>query len=194
MNIEVYRKLVRIAAGMMAVMFWGLSVYFSQGGFGVAMPEMAWIGWVLALGVTVIEIVWNIDGFGHNLTLMIIGLAAYAYGVWSNIIGIMAVQGVNINEMDAGWLIKIIFPVLLGIALEIAPEPLLLWSFVGAHQEDLLSNVFNRVGEARKPVVAPIMRTGSVERPAMSMPQRIAVSEQREEMKGVHVLGRRGND
>lgn len=120
-----YTQLVHLLAIGVAIILWFVSVQFSADGFNFALPRFAWMGYVLALAVTVIELVFNEEGMNHSLTLVAVGLLAYLYGVVTNIIGIWAAQGspdVAANPM------ALVFPVILGFFLEIAPEPLLLKS------------------------------------------------------------------
>ena len=139
MTRDQYLTFLRIAAFITAIGLWLVSVYFSADGFGIEVPSVAWIGIVLALSVTVIELVFNRDGVHHNYTLILTGLAAYAYGIYTNIIGILAAQGNNMSFSGA-----VIFPVILALFLEIVPEPLMLWALMGVNFDDLLSKMFSK--------------------------------------------------
>ena len=120
-----YEQLIHLLAIGIAVVLWFVSVQFSVDGFNFALPKFAWVGYVLAIAVTVIELVFNEEGMNHSLTLVAVGLLAYFYGVITNIIGIWSAQG---SPDLAANPIALIFPIVLGFFLEIAPEPLLLKS------------------------------------------------------------------
>lgn len=143
MNEKRYEQLIHLLAIGVAVVLWFVSVQFSADGFKFALPRYAWIGYVLAIAVTVIELVFNEEGMNHSLTIVAVGLLSYAYGIVTNILGIWAAQGSpDISANPIG----ILFPALLGFFLEIAPEPLLLWGLIGTGARDFLSQLVNSKG------------------------------------------------
>src|SRR5262245_22364730 len=112
-----YEQLVHLMAVVVAAVLWFVSVQFSADGFKFVLPQYAWVGYVLAISVTVIELVFNEEGMSHSLTVVAIGLLSYAYGIVTNILGIWAAQG---SPDIASNPISIAFPALLGLFLEIA--------------------------------------------------------------------------
>lgn len=158
MNKGTYMMFLRWIAAATAIGMWALSVKFSKDGFDFTVPDMAWAGTLLALFVTAIQLVWNKEGANGNLTLMAVGVAAYLYGIYTNVTGIMAAQGItDITSQPMSML----FPLILGIFLEITPEPLLVWGLIGSSfGGDFLSNIFNATQSGRsfapeKPKGAP---------------------------------------
>lgn len=140
MNEKRYEQLIHLLAIGVAIVLWFISVQFSADGFKFALPRYAWVGYVLAIAVTVIELVFNEEGMNHSLTIVAVGLLSYAYGVVTNILGVWAAQGspdIAANPM------AILFPALLGFFLEIAPEPLLLWGLMGTGARDFLAHLVN---------------------------------------------------
>lgn len=144
MNEKRYEQLIHLLAIGVAVILWFISVQFSADGFKFALPRYSWIGYVLAIAVTVIELVFNEEGMNHSLTLVAVGLLSYAYGVVTNILGIWAAQG---SPDVAANPVSIIFPLLLGFFLEVAPEPLLLWGLMGTGARDFLAHLVNNSGK-----------------------------------------------
>ncbi len=140
MNEKRYEQLIHLLAIGVAIVLWFISVQFSADGFKFALPRYAWVGYVLAIAVTVIELVFNEEGMNHSLTVVAVGLLSYAYGIVTNILGIWAAQG---SPDIAANPIAIVFPALLGFFLEIAPEPLLLWGLMGTGARDFLSQLIN---------------------------------------------------
>ncbi len=140
MNEKRYEQLIHLLAMGVAIVLWFISVQFSADGFKFALPSYAWIGYVLALSVTVIELVFNEEGMNHSLTLVAVGLLSYGYGIVTNILGIWAAQG---SPDLASNPVGIVFPAVLGFFLEIAPEPLLLWGLMGTGARDFLSQLLN---------------------------------------------------
>lgn len=143
MNEKRYEQLIHLLAAGVAIVLWFVSVQFSVDGFKFALPHFAWIGYVLAISVTVIELVFNEEGMQHSLTLVAVGLLAYLYGVVTNIIGIWAAQGAPDIATNP---IAIVFPAVLGFFLEIAPEPLLLWGLMGTGARDFLEHLISSGG------------------------------------------------
>lgn len=153
MSEEWYATIKRIASIIVAIALWYLSLQFSVEGFSIQVPELAWAGWILGLSVTVIELIFTSQNRGRNVTLTFLGITAYTYGVWSNVVGIHASRGIDGGEY-AGW----IFSVVLGLILEIAPEPLFLWGFLGEDTEegDFVSTLTRLwVGFQKRPVGRP---------------------------------------
>ena len=140
MNEKRYEQLIHLLAIGVAIVLWFISVQFSADGFKFALPRYAWVGYVLAIAVTVIELVFNEEGMNHSLTIVAVGLLSYAYGIVTNILGIWAAQG---SPDVASNPVAIVFPALLGFFLEIAPEPLLLWGLMGTGARDFLSQLIN---------------------------------------------------
>jgi hypothetical protein len=135
-----YYVFLRFLAVLVAVVMWIVSVQFSMDGFNFNVKDLSWVGLVLALSITAIELIWNKGGMTAGLTLLVAGILAYMYGIWTNIIGILTAQGIaGVPENP----MSLIFPIILGFFLEVTPEPLLVWGLLGASIEgDLLSNLF----------------------------------------------------
>ena len=140
MNETHWKAFLRILAAVTAVGLWSMSVIFSVDGFNFQISGKSWMGIVLGLAVTSIELVWNREGGNHNLTIFITGLLAYIYGVMTNFLGIIGGQGATI-ETAAPFVL--VFSGVLSFLLEVVPEPLILWAMVGVSSEDLLSRLFN---------------------------------------------------
>ncbi len=140
-------KLKRWIAVIVAIVLWGLSMKFSVTGFGngVSKNDM-WIGWLMALIITAIELIWNGQRDRTNLTLWSAGMACYIYGIYTNVVGLLYWQG---NNFDKAWNNPSlwIFPICLGMFLEIVAEPLFIWGLTGNHLGgDFLGNLFGNKG------------------------------------------------
>jgi hypothetical protein len=151
------RKLYRILAALAAIGVWGVSVTFSMDGFAFLMENQKYstIGLVLALTVTVVELVWSHDKNQSGLGLAAIGLACYAYGIITNVIGVNQARGTE------GWQP---FSIALGLFLEIAPEPLFVWAVYGPNSEGSFFD--NLLGKGSKALsVTPQKQDQSHNRP-----------------------------
>jgi len=141
MHLKHYARLLRLVAAACALLLWFVSIAFSNQGFGFEVPGWSWVGFVLSIAITVLELVFNRDGLRHNLTLAAVGLSAYAYGIYTNVVGILLAQGLNPDRMFLDRPLQILFPVLVGLMLEVVPETLLLWALFGGQVPDLLSEL-----------------------------------------------------
>lgn len=136
-----WMRLKKFMAVLVAIALWFASMRFSYEGFNLSLPEMAWLGWILAIAVTVIELVFNTDIQKLNMTLFFAGLIAYAYGIWTNVAGFFAVQGGTFESLKSEPL-SLLFPFLVGIFLEVVPEPLFVWGIGASDKGDPLGNLF----------------------------------------------------
>lgn len=153
MTPEMYNKFLRVLGAGMAIVFWAVSMNFSYDGFDISVPGMSWVGVVLAIGVTVVELIWNKQGMNGNLTLVAAGLLCYVYGMYTNVAGILYAQGLTMDTVLATPE-NILFPLILGMFLEVVPEPLLVWGLVGVTDGgDLLGNLFGSVKASVQPQV-----------------------------------------
>lgn len=141
MNERRYSQLIRLAAVVIAVLMWFVSVQFSVDGFNFVLPRYQWVGILLAVAVTVIELVFNEEGMHHSLTIIAAGLLSYVYGSATNILGIWVAQGAPDPSVNP---VLLLFPAVVGFFLEVAPEPLLMWGLVGSGMRDLLEHLIRR--------------------------------------------------
>ncbi len=142
-----YEQMIHLLACGVAVLLWFISVQFSVDGFGFILPKYKWMGYLLALSITVIELVFNEEGMQHSLTVVAIGILSYLYGIVTNVLGIWQAQGGG----DAGQNpLILLFPVVLGFFLEVAPEPLFIWGLLGTGMRDLLGHLFGTTGDNNK--------------------------------------------
>jgi hypothetical protein len=143
------KKILAILTGL-ALMF--VSMYFSNLGFGFGMDDknLGTIGVVLAIAITVIELVFNgqLQYNKQNFTIYAIGLFAYLYGISTNVMGFWSAQHVVINSLSDIGTMRAIFGLLLGLFLEIAPEPLIVYGLIGISdtEGDMIGALLNTFG------------------------------------------------
>lgn len=143
MNKDTYITILRILSTLVAFSLWMVSMNFSINGFGIQIPEYAWVGLVLGFSVTIIELIWNKQGSDTNLTIMFVGVLAYIYGIYTNMIGISDAQGLSGSITDN--LGSTVFAFILAVVLEITPEPLFVWGITGlVDSGDFLTNLFGK--------------------------------------------------
>lgn len=122
-----------------AIACWGLSMYFSKEGFSVDNTVMLWVGWVLAAIVTVVELVFNSPTQKLSLTLIIVGILCYVYGIWTNVTGFW-----NLQHPQGEFVVfstKSMLSWFVGFIMEVLPEPLFMWGIAAAFDGDFLGNL-----------------------------------------------------
>jgi len=134
-----YLGLKRLLATTAAVGLWGVSMYFSYKGFEFESTEILWFGIVMALVVTVVELVFNTKISKLNPTLLGAGILCYMYGVYTNVTGFYVLQHGELIGFFTGtnWLI----PVFAGVVSEVLPEALFAWGIGAFDDGDLIGNI-----------------------------------------------------
>lgn len=122
-----------------AIACWGLSMYFSKEGFSVDNTVMLWVGWVLAAIVTVVELVFNSPTQKLSLTLIIVGILCYVYGIWTNVTGFWNLQHPQVEFVVFST--KSMLSWFVGFIMEVLPEPLFMWGIAAAFDGDFLGNL-----------------------------------------------------
>lgn len=121
-----------------ALVAWGVSVWFSKQGFSIDAPNSSWLGWILAGIVTIVELVFNSRTQKLSLTLIVVGVMCYGYGVYTNITGFWIYQNPGIQFTFGEHSILSMF---VGAILEVLPEPLFMWGIGSELEGDLLGNL-----------------------------------------------------
>jgi len=136
-------KIYKWLAILAALGAWALSVMFSMDGLAFVMnnEKYQYVGLGIALIITVVELVWSRDGTDNGLTMNVLGLACYAYGIYTNVIGITVAQGNSGNIT--------LFAIAAGLFLEVAPEKLFLRGLLGPNKEGgFFENLFGNAKRA----------------------------------------------
>jgi hypothetical protein len=148
MDKEKLSSFVRIMGICFAIALWVVSIYFSADGFGIVSNGMEWVGYILALGITVMELIFLEEGKNHSLTLYFFGLGAYMYGVGTNVIGLLYAQGHNWG-MVAHNPAVLLSPLVVGIFIEVLPEPLLEYCLTGESFLDVVGSILGGIGSGK---------------------------------------------
>ena len=117
-----------------------VSMQFSQNGFGFKEESIALAGWVLAIAVTVAQFVFNSRVRNLNWTITFLGIVAYVYSIWTNLIGFYNYQGKTLT-LETLLDFSALLPVFASAFMDIFPEAILSWAFNSAGEGDLIGNV-----------------------------------------------------
>lgn len=136
LNKNKWDAFVKLSSMLMAIVFLIISSQFSVAGFGISVHEKKWVGWAMALGLIVLELIWNrmVKDFESNWKefpiLFFAGLVGYVYGIYTNIVGINYLSGVEIHGFNQFIDTFTSQPIqtCVGIMVEIVPESMLIWA------------------------------------------------------------------
>ena len=117
-----------------------VSMQFSQNGFGFKGEDIAMSGWVLAIAVTVAQFVFNSRVRNLNWTITVLGIMAYDYSIWTNIVGFYAFQG-KVVTVDMLLTFDAILPIFASAFMDIFPEAIISYAFNASGEGDLIGNV-----------------------------------------------------
>lgn len=140
------KKLFLVLVGLAGL---AVSYSFSVDGFGIDVEGKRWAGWVMGFLITGFQLVLNAkkDGKSLSTTLVVLGLIAYIYGIWTNVNGILLSQGDGFtitNAIKTKQASALVLPSVIGFLLEVGPEPLLAYAIFG---NAALIDVFGSLGD-----------------------------------------------
>lgn len=103
-----------------------------RGGFGFKDGELWWVGWVLAAAANGAQFMLTSKFQDLNLGIVVLGLSAYVYSIFTNVIGIEGLQ-VEKNSYIAWGA---------GFFLDIYPEMAIAWALRASREGDLIGNLW----------------------------------------------------
>lgn len=124
MNEKSYDKVIKWLGIVFAAVTLLISIFFSSWGFAFDMNNYSWAILVsLALGATITVIELNGQKSDRvDPVFRVIWLLSYAYGTYTNVVGLSQIRGGAFEWHDY------ILPILVGLFIEIVPEKLFLKS------------------------------------------------------------------
>ena len=121
-----------------------ISIEFSAQGLAFeTRGKYAVLGYFLAFFVTALQIALNRKSTHASYALVLSGIGAYLYSISTNIMGMIALRGYD--NLRAAWTVEpelVIIAFAFGLAIDVAPEPLLFWSITGiADGQDIVGHL-----------------------------------------------------
>lgn len=122
----------RVMLLLCSILMWMVSIVFSYIGFKSDVRNewyFAIFALILSASVTALELYLNSQTFdfeGVDFGLIILwigGLFAYAYGIWTNIIGVATMMLGSSDLNTVRWSVQVV-PIIVGVLLEVLPEPM----------------------------------------------------------------------
>lgn len=132
-----FLKIKRLLALITAVGVLWASIVFSKNGFNFETnSDYIWIGWLLAVAATSAEFMLASDFRKLNWSIVALGLAAYTYSIWSNIMGFQDLRGKDTTD---------VFSVSASIFMDVYPEVTIAWALGESKLGDVLGNLWRSV-------------------------------------------------
>lgn len=126
-----FTRFKRFLAGVSGIAVLGASMYLSKEGVGFP-PDLIVLGWVIAIALSSAEFMFNSSFEELNWTMIMIGVGAYIYSIFTNVKGFMFYRGVETFDATS------IFG---GMFMDIYPELAIAWALKESKVGDLLGNV-----------------------------------------------------
>lgn len=150
MDDERWDKAKRVFYFIVAIGLWVASFKFSVAGFNIEVADAAWVGWILGATITAFELAFNsrIAGKDRNLTIYVVGIVCYVYGVLSNFIGLWGPRDLSFDSIMNNGLTTL-FLLVISLIGEIGPEVLMVKA-LGVNDKsgegDFIKNFFSSSG------------------------------------------------
>lgn len=132
-------NLLRKTAVVIGLFLLGVSIFWSQDGFNFNLAGdsggsdvAVFVGWGLAISVSVVQFVFSTNYRELNASLITFGVLAYVYSIYTNYQGITHFQGEAANSVGA-WI--------LGFVMDGVPEPLIAWGLRESLSGDFIGNL-----------------------------------------------------
>jgi hypothetical protein len=110
------------------------SLIFSKNGFQFEVSdEYAWLGWLLASAATSAQFMMTSDFRKINWSILTLGIAAYIYSIYTNIIGF--------HSLREGQDVYDLINVLGAVFMDVYPEVAIAWALGESKLGDLVGNL-----------------------------------------------------
>lgn len=123
-----------------------ISIFWSQDGFNFSLAGSSgggqfalYFGWFIAFAVCIIQFVFSTNFKELNPSLLLFGVLAYVYSIYTNYQGIIHFQGLQPSPLGAG---------ILAVFMDAVPEPLIAWGLYESMQGDLVGNLMKWVNSS----------------------------------------------
>lgn len=132
-----FTRIKRWVIGISGFLIAYCSIMLTKQGVGLT-GDMAWMGTAVALGLFCAELMFNSNFDELNWTILLLGLGAYLYSIWTNIEGFYFYRGIegnlwtNFDVSNLGG----------GLFMDIYPELAIAWAMKESKIGDLFGNLF----------------------------------------------------
>ena len=130
-----FTKIKRLLVGISGILLAICSVILSKRGVGIT-GDLAWMGTVIALSLFCAELMFNSSFDELNWTMLVLGLGAYIYSIWTNVEGFYYYRGISGN-LWSNFDTTNFFG---GMFMDIYPELAIAWALGESKIGDLIGN------------------------------------------------------
>jgi hypothetical protein len=138
-----YKSLKKFLAVITGLLVLYVSWILSAQGFALS-KEAIWIGYVIALAVTSAELIFNTRVRELNWTIVVVGVLAYTYSIYTNIAGFF-----SNSYIQFGMNVPTLIACLAGAFIDVYPEMALAWAFDASLDGDFVGNLAKVVGDGK---------------------------------------------
>jgi hypothetical protein len=140
-----FTRLKRWIIGLSGVGIAYCSIILTKQGVGIT-GELAWMGTVVALALFCAELMFNSNFEELNWTILLLGLGAYIYSIWTNVEGLYFYRHIsgnlfsNFDVTNLGG----------GMFMDIYPELAIAWALKESKIGDLFGNLIKSAQNPEK--------------------------------------------
>lgn len=140
-----FTKLKRWLIGLSGVGIAYCSIILTKQGVGIT-GDLAWMGTIVALALFCAELMFNSNFEELNWTILLLGLGAYIYSIWTNVGGLYFYRGIsgnlfsNFDVTNFGG----------GMFMDIYPELAIAWALRESKIGDLFGNLIKSAQNPEK--------------------------------------------
>jgi hypothetical protein len=128
-----FTRIKKVIALVIALGVLWASIVFSKNGFNFdTNSQYVWIGWLLAFAATSAEFMLASDFRKINWSILMLGVVAYVYSIWTNIQGFQALRGMHTTDL---------FSISASIFMDVYPEVAISWALGESKLGDVLGNL-----------------------------------------------------
>lgn len=158
-------KKISILGGIFTLV---VSIYWSQDGFnfniagdGGGKSLAIFVGYGLAIVVSIVQFVFSTNLDKLNTSLIVFGVLAYVYSIYTNYLGITHFQGEMVNKFGA-WVFAIF--------VDGVPELLIAWGLGESLTGDFLGNFWKALSGSPKTMPKPKTKYSYTNPPSVHTP------------------------
>lgn len=157
-----FTKAKRWLIGSSGILVAWCSILLTRQGVGLS-GDFIWMGTVIAFALFCAELMFNSNFDELNWTILILGLGAYLYSIWTNVEGLYfyrAIEGnlwTNFDFTNFGG----------GVFMDVYPELAIAWAMKESKIGDLLGNIFKTAQDPDK-LTQTLRSTPALQKPQQS--------------------------
>ena len=131
-----FTAIKRKIVGLSGAALLGCSIYLSKQGVGFV-GDLWWMGLVVAISLTCAELMFNSSFDELSWTMVLLGTGAYAYSIYTNIVGFYFYRGIS-GDLFSNFNLTNFAG---GFFMDVYPELAIAWALGESKVGDLFGNI-----------------------------------------------------